>query len=209
VNIYCQKVNFSGVRQWTANGVLLSNPSRVQVNPNIVSDGYGGGIVAWQDSVSGIWDIYSQRITSAGVITWTTGGVAVGIAANNQTSVKNISDGLGGSIYAFQDRRSGDFDIYAYKLDWAGTVAMISESEENGPALKIYPNPSNGNLFIEVNCDDPAQVIVYDELGQIVIAEEIEPHTQQALYFDTPGAYFITLLHKDGSRTSQRVIVTR
>lgn len=102
VNIYCQKVDFSGNRIWTANGVLISNASRNQINPNIVGDGNGGGIIVWQDSIAGIWDVYAQRISSLGAAVWTSGGVAVGIAADNQTGPKNVSDGQGGCIFSFR-----------------------------------------------------------------------------------------------------------
>jgi hypothetical protein len=42
VNIYCQKVDFNGNRLWTSSGVLISEASRNQINPNIVGDGIGG-----------------------------------------------------------------------------------------------------------------------------------------------------------------------
>lgn len=140
VNIYCQKVDFSGNRIWTANGVLISNASRNQINPNIVGDGNGGGIVVWQDSIAGIWDVYAQRISSLGAAVWASGGVAVGIAADNQTGPKNISDGTGGSIFAFQDKRSGDFDIYAYKIagDTTTGIEMPNEVKNN---ISVFPNP--------------------------------------------------------------------
>lgn len=141
VNIYCQKIGFSGTVQWTANGVLLSNAERNQVNPNIVGDGNGGGIIVWQDSIAGIWDVYAQRISSTGSVMWTNGGVAVGVAAENQTSPKNVSDGSGGCLFSFQDKRSGDFDIYAWKLSSNGAVLGIENSPQTAIGISVYPNP--------------------------------------------------------------------
>ena len=140
VNIYCQKVDLSGNRMWTSNGVLVSNAARNQINPNIVGDGSGGGIITWQDSLGGIWDVYAQHISSSGSVVWTSGGVAVGIATDNQTGPKNISDGSGGSIFSFQDKRSGDFDIYAYKI--AGdSVTGIDHTATFKNDISVFPNP--------------------------------------------------------------------
>ena len=147
VNIYSQKVDFNGNALWTANGVLVSNSSRNQINPNSVGDGNGGAILVWQDSLAGIWDVFAQRISSAGSVIWTNGGVAVGIAADNQTAPKNVSDGNGGCIFSFQDKRSGDFDIYAYKLAGNGTVTDIEQATAAASGISVFPNP-----FSESTC---------------------------------------------------------
>ncbi len=140
VNIYCQKITTSGSLSWTANGVMVSNASRNQINPNIIGDGNGGGIICWQDSLAGIWDVYSQHISSLGAVVWASGGVAVGIAADNQTGPKNVSDGTGGSIFTFQDKRSGDFDIYAYKIE-GDTTTGIEQLAELKNNISVFPNP--------------------------------------------------------------------
>lgn len=158
VHVYCQKVSATGAAAWTANGVLVSDASRNQINPNIVGDGAGGGIIAWQDSVSGVWDIYAQRISAAGSTMWTAGGVAVGIATDNQTSVKNVSDGQGGSIFSFQDKRSGDFDIYAYKLDNNGVVAGLGDENSAHAGFSVFPNPSTSVVHLTFNLMTPGPV---------------------------------------------------
>lgn len=209
VHIYCQKVNFSGVCQWTNNGVLLSNAARVQVNPNIVSDGFGGAIVAWQDSALGIWDIFSQRITSVGSIAWTAGGVAVGNATNNQTSVKNISDGLGGSIYAFQDKRSGEFDIYAYRLDWAGMVSSVNTLANADQLLNVFPNPNDGTFRVELDGVEDADMYVYDGEGELVAEQHLQSGESSFIHIGAAGIYEIETVTASGTTLTKRVVVTR
>ena len=165
VNIYCQKVDFNGNRLWTSNGVLISEASRNQINPNIVGDGIGGAIVTWQDSVAGIWDVFAQRITSNGAALWTAGGTAIGIATDNQTGPKNISDGIGGSIFSFQDKRSGDFDIYAYKI--AGDTTTGIAQADASLSVTVFPNPFSSATTIRLP-EGVKQVRVFDTVGRQV-----------------------------------------
>jgi hypothetical protein len=60
-------------------------------------------------------------------VQWAANGVSVGIAAGNQTSPKNVSDGWGGSIYAWQDKRGSNFDIYAHHLFTDGSPVGMDE----------------------------------------------------------------------------------
>lgn len=81
-DIYAQRIDAAGVVQWTAGGVVISTAAYQQRFPTIVSDGAGGAIITWQDLRSGTnWDIYAQRVNSAGAVQWTAGGVAISTAA--------------------------------------------------------------------------------------------------------------------------------
>src|SRR5262249_7976869 len=79
-DIYVQRINASGVVQWTANGVALTLDLDDQLQPHMVSDGAGGAIVVWQDGrnfdVSG-YDLYAQRVNASGTPLWTANGVPV------------------------------------------------------------------------------------------------------------------------------------
>ncbi len=63
-DIYAQKIDASGVTQWTANGSIICNKGGDQQYPQICSDGAGGAIIAWDDERTGINDddIYAQRV---------------------------------------------------------------------------------------------------------------------------------------------------
>jgi hypothetical protein len=69
----------------------------------------GGAIVTWEDFRSGTsnGDIYAQRVNLAGGPQWTTDGVALCTAANNQYNPTIASDGAGGAIVTWSDGRSG------------------------------------------------------------------------------------------------------
>jgi hypothetical protein len=123
-DIFAQRVDNAGAVQWQADGLEISTASGAQQNPEIISDGAGGAIIAWEDARPGSNsdDIYAQKVTSSGVVQWTVDGVMVAAAADYQRDPLLVTDGAGGAIIAWRDRRNGtDDDIYAQRLDSTGT----------------------------------------------------------------------------------------
>jgi hypothetical protein len=110
-DIYSQKLNLSGIPLWNENGVPLCTSIRDQINPKIVEDLNGGDIITWQDFTLNDWDVKAQHVKADGIMDWITDGVHVSKAADKQTSPKSVSDGNGGCIFAFQDKRSVTSDI--------------------------------------------------------------------------------------------------
>jgi flagellar hook capping protein FlgD len=127
-DIYCQHVLASGVvaPPWTATGTLLCDAAGNQTYPQIVSDGAGGAIVTWQDWRSGSsYDIYAQHVLASGDVdpAWTANGTLICGAANDQTYPLIVSDGAGGAIITWPDRRTGSSsDIYAQHVLSSGSV---------------------------------------------------------------------------------------
>ncbi|MBI4947584.1 MAG: T9SS type A sorting domain-containing protein [Bacteroidetes bacterium] len=122
-DIYAQKIDSSGNVLWTSNGVTVCSKAAIQKNPKVMSDGAGGAFVVWEDSINGNSDIYAQRISSTGTMMWTAGGVSVCNAAFAQITAKMQTDGAGGAIIVWQDKRNGvDYDIYAQRINASGFV---------------------------------------------------------------------------------------
>ncbi|HTA82765.1 MAG TPA: choice-of-anchor tandem repeat GloVer-containing protein [Bacteroidia bacterium] len=59
--------------------------------------------------------------------------------------------------------------------DSAIVVTGISSVTNPSYSLKIYPNPSNGQLFIELPVSGPAILAITNELGQQVYSQPVEP----------------------------------
>ncbi|MGD1047581.1 MAG: T9SS type A sorting domain-containing protein [Candidatus Krumholzibacteriaceae bacterium] len=126
-DIYAQRVDASGAAQWTANGVALCTAAGTQYSPAILSDGAGGAIVTWYDHRSGNYDIYAQRVNASGTVQWTANGVALCTAARDQYSPIIASDGAGGAIVSWYDQRSGNYDIYAQRVNASGAVQWTAD----------------------------------------------------------------------------------
>src|SRR5258706_570958 len=97
-DIYAQRVSASGTALWTANGVGVCTASGDQYAPTIAADGAGGAIVTWYDFRSASNDIYTQRVSAAGLVQWTANGVALCTATADQFSPVPVADGAGGAI---------------------------------------------------------------------------------------------------------------
>ena len=141
-DIYAQRINGSGVVQWTANGVAISTAPNDQASPTIASDGADGAIITWTDLRSGTdYDIYAQRINGSGAVQWTADGVAICTATNEQLYPTIVSDGAGGAIITWYDFRSGSFsDIYAQRINAAGQVMW----QANGFPISTAANGQTG-----------------------------------------------------------------
>ena len=99
----------------------------VQAPADAISDGADGLIVAWQDPRNGNADIYAQRVDATGAVSWGTDGVAVCAAAGAQVSPRLAADGAGGAVVTWQDGRAGNADIYAQRVDAAGTPSWAQD----------------------------------------------------------------------------------
>ncbi len=123
-DIYAARYDSDGKRAWATNGVALCTAANNQDGPSIASDGAGGAIVVWHDErVSSLQaDIYARRVNASGTPLWTADGVIVCNAGASQNVPKIVSDGAGGAIVVWQDRRISHTDIWAQRTDGAGNM---------------------------------------------------------------------------------------
>jgi hypothetical protein len=152
-DIYAQRVSAAGTPQWTADGVTICTAGQPQGNPQIIADGSGGAIIAWQDFRSGNYDVYTQRVNASGVVQWTADGVGLCILGFDQSAPFLASDGAGGAIVTWLDARSGYYAIYARRIDAAGTPQWTT----NGVLISSMP----GFLY-------DARIIPDDQGGAII-----------------------------------------
>jgi len=125
-DIYAQRINSSGGMVWTANGVNICNQAAAQRGPKLISDGSGGAFITWFDNRAGNYDIYTQRVGSAGAVQWITNGIATCTMAADQLRPDICSDGAGGFIITWYDYRSTtDYNIYAQRQGPAGVIVWV------------------------------------------------------------------------------------
>jgi hypothetical protein len=216
-DIYAQQLNLSGVAQLTNNGVLLSNSSSIKsINPNTISDGLGGSIIAWQDSTAAGFDIYSQKLNSTGSVLWTTGGIAISIASDDQINPTQVTDGNGGAIYAWEDRRNAvDYEIYAHHIYSIGNASVVREITSDKLSAAIYPNPVSNNSIIELTNNAKHvnwEVVVFDIYGKQVnhqLLDADETYNLNAAELSS-GIYFYAIELTDKSASTKgKFIYTR
>ena len=120
-DIYAQRWDSRGNVLWGPNGVALCTASGYQDSPAIVSDGAGGVIAAWEDLRGATFDVYAQRVDANGNVLWAADGEQITFEAATERTAAIASDGAGGAIITWVDARLGSNDIYAQRLNAAGT----------------------------------------------------------------------------------------
>lgn len=142
--LYAQRVNASGVPQWTSNGILICPDGSNQFHSQTVSDGNGGVIVVFEDNRDPFAsDLYAQRIDGNGNLLWTTGGAPVSTAPNFQYTPHLITDGSGGAFITWWDNNNGGHaKVLVQHLNGSGvpqwTVNGVMLS--NNTKQQEYPN---------------------------------------------------------------------
>ncbi len=157
-NIYAQRVNASGSVAWVTNGVQVCTAAGTRSDPVICSDGYGGAIVAWDDSRNNN-DVYGQRVSSTGSLLWDPNGAPIANEVGNAQKDPCIcSDGAGGAIIAWQDDRSdGSGDIYAQRVLESGAGAWLA----NGTPVCTATEVQNGHYLAA--CEDGGALICWED----------------------------------------------
>jgi hypothetical protein len=129
---------------WQINGNPVCTAANDQLVSQIVSDGVGGAYVTWYDFLSVDDDIYAQRVDANGIAMWTGNGVAICTAASYQRNPRIALDGAGGAILTWYDRRNGNEDIYAQRVDASGNAMWAP----NGVAICSAANAQAGQQIV-------------------------------------------------------------
>ena len=178
-DIWAQRLNGSGVRQWASAGVQVTSAGNDQDQPHLDADGAGGAVICWRDKrgATNSADVYAQRLSSAGTLLWTNAGftslgVPVVTLAGSQVG-RIAADGTGGAFVAWGDSASGNYDLRIQRLAAA-----------NG--LDVWT--SAGVVVIADASYQTLSEIVPDGFGGALVSwQEGSPHYVNAQRFDANG----------------------
>ncbi len=211
-NIYAQRIDASGAVIWTTNGVPVCTAKNSQGPCEIISDRYGGAIITWQDAriIKPDYDanIYAQRIDGSGVALWTTDGVPLCMENENQNTPQITTDGAGGAIVVWSDRRNGNYDIYVQHIDASGAVdwtvdgVPLCTADNYQLNFRIAPDGAGGAI-VAWQDDRNISIDIYfqhiDASGSCLYAIDGTPlctasETQQSpeITFDMSGGAIVT-----------------
>lgn len=104
----------------------VSTANNTQALPAIATDMAGGALITWMDARGGVdFDIYAQHVLASGIAdpAWPVNGRAICTTTGDQVVPTLVSDGSGGAIVAWEDRRvATTSDIYAHHIRSDGTL---------------------------------------------------------------------------------------
>lgn len=120
-DIYAQSVSYYGSLSWTAGGVAVCAAADMQNMIDISPDGEWGAVIVWKDHRDGESDIFAQKIRYDGALEWTVTGEPVCLDPYEQWQPQIVSDGAGGAIVAWTDKRYGGIaDIFVQRIAAGG-----------------------------------------------------------------------------------------
>lgn len=152
-DVYAQRIDASGTAQWTPDGVAACTATGTQTEQQITADGAGGAIISWIDLRNGKYDIYAQRIDANGTAVWTADGVAICTTTGMKSAPQITSDGAGGAIITWQDYYSGNWDIYAQRVNadsvvqWTADGVAICAATGHQYAPHLTPDGAGGAVI--------------------------------------------------------------
>jgi len=125
---------------WPPEGMPVCSAEYPQFAPDLVADGSGGVLVAWEDRRSGTSAIYVQRIAADATVEvgWPTNGVAVTPSSSGQFLPSLVPDDVNGALVFWEDARTGSAAAYAHRITWRGRRA------DSWPIAGLALNPSIG-----------------------------------------------------------------
>lgn len=153
--IYAQKINSSGVRQWDTSGINVCSAGGGKEKLVGHSDYNGGIILSWADIRNG-YDIIAQRVSSSGAVQWTSSGIEICTDNGDQTNPSICDDQDTAVIIAWDDARDGKkamIDIFAQKLNLDGEVHWNTGGQ-------LVCSVQEDQLYPEVCTDDSGGAFV-------------------------------------------------
>lgn len=93
-------------------------------------------------------------------------------------------------------------NVYTFTTD---SVMTLVQTIEQGSTMRIFPNPSSGQLTIQTNISDAnAWIEIYNTVGQMV-RQTTAPTLQTTMHLnDLPNGIYIIRYHRAGDTTSQK-----
>lgn len=224
-DVYAQRVNGSGAVLWAPDGVPIAAAANNQSVPQLVSDGAGGAIIAWEDNRTGTYDIYAQRVNRDGIAQWAENGVPVTAAANAQLSPQVIPDGSGGAIIVWLDFRNGGTpDLFVQRINgegvaqWGADGVPVSLAADAQQSPQLISDGAGGAIIVWQDHRNVTHSDIYAQRisgeGQALwtadgTAISTAAHNQQfpqLISDDTGGA---TIVWQDGRSGTDKIFAQR
>lgn len=218
-------VDDQGTLTSNPNGSSLTGTLSAQADLEMISDGAGGLLVAWsEDRGPTSDDIVVQRLNSNLFKLWGLAGIVLCSASGSQRTPVLTTDGAGGLIAAWTDRRSGNREVFVGRVESDGSqpwnangVRLISSFSTSSPSPSIVSNGAGGAVVSALTfglepIGDAVLVAVDSEGNQVEFRELTRSdgfgQTDLRVIRDGSTGYFATWVEDPGS-SPDRVRVQR
>ena len=169
LNVFAQHVKATGVVDpvWPAGGRAMSTSKQTQDFAEIVPDGAGGAVIAWDDSVH----VVAGHVIASGLLDPAYPDTGRVLAARLSGDPALVATGGAGAIVTWTDERKGtDTDIYAMQVLEAVTTGVEDPPAGGFTLGHPGPNPARTSVVLRFATarDVPVQLRIFDAQGRLV-----------------------------------------
>lgn len=221
-DIYIEKLNTNGEFQWVKQIVGTTDNDRSMA---ITTDNMGAvyttgqfyGTVNFNPSNNstttslGDYDAFIQKLDTNGGFQW----VKI-IAGTGSETINSVTTDSNANIYTTGTYYGAtDFDPNAGIVNLANsnsnnfiqklspTSLIMNDVSKND--IKIYPNPSNGTFYLDLENYIADEVLIYDSLGNQII-KETNIGSKKITLNGTTGLYFIKIRVKNNIQVNKIIV---
>jgi hypothetical protein len=121
-DIFGQSLSSDGNIRWQADGRPICQAEGDQKKPVIIRLPDQNYLALWEDSRRNGSDLFAQKINGSGIPLWEENGRPIALAPQKQEQPVLGIGSSGDIVVAWQDSRSGNYDIYAQKISPNGSL---------------------------------------------------------------------------------------
>jgi len=149
---YNQKYTFAGTKQWT-NDIQASTQAQA-LTPRTAVDASGNQYIVWSDNSSGDYDIYIQKISSAGTVQWSSPTKVNSDTGSSNQKNPDIAYYNNELYITWQDERNDAGDIFFNRINTSGTkllgsdIKINSDTGSNTQTLPHIAIDTTGDAYI-------------------------------------------------------------
>ncbi len=182
-DIFIQKINSSGIKQWGDTGINITNNSSMQEKPRISASSNGNFFVVYEDqqydnNINP--DLFVQKFNSNGQAVWTSPTSLCQVPYKQaQARIASMDDG--GCVVIWEDERdlniNNSIDVYAQRVNADGTVVW----ENNGKAISSLSGIQNG-ANVKISNNKIFFIWADQSQGSLSLTQQIVDMSNQLLY---------------------------
>jgi hypothetical protein len=145
-DVYAQRLNSSGVRQWTSSGVSVTNLDRHQYSISAVRTSGGNYAVAFYDETPSVNKAVGQLLSSTGALLWAS---PVNIVGSSRSLSLRLMNDLSGNVICIyiNDLQNGTLtSVRGQKFNTSGATQWTASGlaiASNASSFPVFPRAVN------------------------------------------------------------------
>jgi hypothetical protein len=165
-DIYCQRIDSSGLVVWAENGIAVAVGGKRQWNHETCTDGAGGAFFMWEED----WlELRVQRVNLDGELLFEDEGIRFA-SPNDHSSGRLVADGTGGALMAWVERQFRSIHYQQVASDGALLWAEGGTSVSLGAYVRrpeVIPDGAGGGIICWVQTYTPGWTIFAQRIAAL------------------------------------------